>query len=81
MQSDWATEFHTVAPSVFSIITAAFCLTCKNMYQFTCTEQKSSEYNDVHRPFQNPGSLVPYLLDHLVPGFFFLILAHPVYKM
>jgi hypothetical protein len=44
-----ATEICTAAPNLLSIIIAIGFLTCKNVYQFACTEQKAPDNNEVHR--------------------------------
>ena len=50
-----------MAPIICSRITAL--LSCiKNVYQFTCTQQKAPENSEVHRSLQNCGSSVRNLL-------------------
>jgi hypothetical protein len=45
--------FCTVAPNIVSVIIGVLCLTYKNVYQLTCTEQKAPDVSEVHRSFQN----------------------------
>jgi hypothetical protein len=53
-----ATKLFTVAPNVFSIITAAFTITYKKVYPFTCTELDVPDVRDVQMSLQNCGSSV-----------------------
>jgi hypothetical protein len=47
-----ATTFCKVEPSIFSKIIAAFSITHKSVHQFTCTEQKAPDNNEVHTSLQ-----------------------------
>ena len=47
-------------------IAVLISLTHKNVYQFTCTEQKATDNSQVHRSVQNFGSPVWNLLDATV---------------
>ena len=56
-----ATEYRMMAPIICSTITA-FLFYIKNVYQFTCTQQKAPENSEVHRSLQNCGLSVRNLL-------------------
>jgi hypothetical protein len=51
-----ATKFYTTAPNIFSTITVLLSSTHKNVYQFTCTEQKAPDKGDVHGSLTNCAS-------------------------
>jgi hypothetical protein len=42
-----ATNFCKGLPNIFSIITAVLCLTCKDVYRFTCTEKKGPDNSEL----------------------------------
>jgi hypothetical protein len=54
----WAQNFVWWCSNIFSIIIADFPVMCKNVYQFTCTEQKAPGDSDVCWSFRNYGSSI-----------------------
>lgn len=61
MQKFRVTKFCTVAPGIFSIVTAVFSRTYQTKYQFMCTEWKAPDI-ELQRSCVNCGSSVWNLL-------------------
>lgn len=56
VQKSQVTKLYMMVPNIFTIIISVLCpLTQRNVYQFTCNEQKTPDEGKVHKSFQNCG--------------------------
>jgi len=68
-----STNFCTVLPNIFSVISAALFLTCKDVYRFTCTEKKEPD----NREFTGHSEYKPSVLNL----FLIFLLAHRIWRL